>query len=55
VIVENRPVRHPLVCARYIGGILIGWLYAKAIVRSERLWGGPAPITSQDFDDFVLW
>jgi phosphatidylglycerol---prolipoprotein diacylglyceryl transferase len=39
----------------YISGILLGWLYARAIIRSERLWGGPAPMTVTDFDDFVLW
>jgi phosphatidylglycerol---prolipoprotein diacylglyceryl transferase len=39
----------------YIGGILLGWLYARAIIRNERLWGGPAPMTVLDFDDFVLW
>jgi phosphatidylglycerol:prolipoprotein diacylglycerol transferase len=39
----------------YIFGILLGWLYARAIIRSERAWGGPAPLTVLDFDDFVLW
>lgn len=39
----------------YIAGILLGWLFARAIIRSERLWGGPAPMTVTDFDDFVLW
>ncbi|MBM3528305.1 MAG: prolipoprotein diacylglyceryl transferase [Alphaproteobacteria bacterium] len=39
----------------YIVGILLGWLYARAIIRSERLWGGPAPLTVTDFDDYVLW
>jgi phosphatidylglycerol:prolipoprotein diacylglycerol transferase len=39
----------------YIAGILLGWLYARAIIRSERLWGGPAPMTVVDFDDFVVW
>jgi phosphatidylglycerol:prolipoprotein diacylglycerol transferase len=39
----------------YIVGILLGWLYARAIVRTERLWGGPAPLTVTDYDDFVLW
>jgi phosphatidylglycerol---prolipoprotein diacylglyceryl transferase len=39
----------------YIGGILLGWLYARAIVANERLWGGPAPFTVADYDDFVLW
>jgi phosphatidylglycerol:prolipoprotein diacylglycerol transferase len=39
----------------YIVGILAGWIYARHIIRSERLWGGPAPMTVADFDDFVLW
>jgi len=39
----------------YIAGILLGWLYARAIIRNERLWGRPAPLTVADFDDFVLW
>jgi phosphatidylglycerol:prolipoprotein diacylglycerol transferase len=39
----------------YIVGILLGWLYARIILRSEELWGAPAPITVRDFDDFVLW
>jgi phosphatidylglycerol:prolipoprotein diacylglycerol transferase len=39
----------------YIVGILLGWVYARAIIRSEKLWGGPAPMTLVDFDDFVLW
>jgi phosphatidylglycerol:prolipoprotein diacylglycerol transferase len=39
----------------YITGILLGWVYARAILKSERAWGGPAPISLPDFDDFVLW
>jgi phosphatidylglycerol:prolipoprotein diacylglycerol transferase len=39
----------------YIAGILAGWLYARAIVRSERLWGGKVPLSVADYDDFVLW
>ena len=39
----------------YIGGIVLGWLYARKIIRSERLWGGKAPFTVTDFDDFILW
>jgi phosphatidylglycerol---prolipoprotein diacylglyceryl transferase len=39
----------------YICGILLGWLYARAIVANERFWGGAAPFTVTDFDDFVLW
>ena len=39
----------------YIAGILLGWAYARAIIKTERFWGGPAPLTLADFDDFVLW
>jgi phosphatidylglycerol---prolipoprotein diacylglyceryl transferase len=39
----------------YICGILLGWLYARAIIANERYWGGPAPLTVADYDDFVLW
>jgi phosphatidylglycerol:prolipoprotein diacylglycerol transferase len=39
----------------YIGGIVLGWVYARALIKSERLWGGPSPISLLDFDDFILW
>jgi phosphatidylglycerol:prolipoprotein diacylglycerol transferase len=39
----------------YIGGIVLGWLYARALLRRDRLWGGPAPISVAQFDDFILW
>ena len=39
----------------YIFGIMLGWVYARVLIRDERNWGGPAPLTVLDFDDFVLW
>ena len=39
----------------YIAGIVIGWIYARSLVKKERLWGGPAPITLVQLDDFILW
>ncbi|HEY0235038.1 MAG TPA: prolipoprotein diacylglyceryl transferase [Afipia sp.] len=39
----------------YIGGIVLGWIYARRIIRSDGLWGGKAPMTTLDFDDFILW
>lgn len=39
----------------YIVGIVLGWIYARAILRSEKPWGGPAPISVVQFDDYVLW
>jgi phosphatidylglycerol---prolipoprotein diacylglyceryl transferase len=39
----------------YIGGIVLGWIYARVLIKNEKLWGGPAPITPLDMDDFILW
>jgi phosphatidylglycerol---prolipoprotein diacylglyceryl transferase len=39
----------------YIGGIVLGWIYARAIIRNGRLWGGTSPVTLLDMDDFILW
>src|SRR3954466_3614255 len=39
----------------YIGGIVFGWIYARALIKRDRLWGGPAPISLPQFDDFILW
>jgi phosphatidylglycerol---prolipoprotein diacylglyceryl transferase len=39
----------------YICGIIIGWIYARGMLKNERLWGGPAPITLLQLDDFILW
>ncbi|SDO83288.1 prolipoprotein diacylglyceryl transferase [Afipia sp. GAS231] len=39
----------------YICGIVLGWIYARSLVKKERLWGGPAPITLLQLDDFILW
>ncbi len=39
----------------YIGGIVLGWIYARMLVKNERLWGGPAAMTLPQLDDFILW
>ena len=39
----------------YIGGIVFGWIYARMLVKSEKLWGGPAAMTLPQLDDFILW
>jgi phosphatidylglycerol:prolipoprotein diacylglycerol transferase len=39
----------------YIVGIIAGWFYARSIIASKRLWGGQAPFTVVDFDDFIIW
>jgi phosphatidylglycerol:prolipoprotein diacylglycerol transferase len=39
----------------YIGGIVLGWIYARSLIKNRKLWGGPAPITLPQMDDFILW
>jgi phosphatidylglycerol:prolipoprotein diacylglycerol transferase len=55
VLVQIGPFAIRWYALAYIFGILFGWLYARAIIRNERLWGGPAPLRPTDYDDFVLW
>ncbi len=39
----------------YIGGIVIGWIYARSLLKNEKLWGGASPISLIQLDDFILW
>jgi phosphatidylglycerol:prolipoprotein diacylglycerol transferase len=40
----------------YIAGIVIGWVYARSLIKNERLWGDrPAPVSLLQMDDFILW
>ncbi len=55
VLIEVGPLALRWYALAYIVGAFAGWLYARALVRSERLWGGPAPMTVNDCDDFALW
>src|SRR5882672_5092414 len=55
VLVQIGPFAVRWYALAYIVGIVGGWLYARALVRSEAVWGGPAPLQVVDFDDFVLW
>jgi phosphatidylglycerol:prolipoprotein diacylglycerol transferase len=55
VLISIGPLTIRWYALAYIVGILLGWLYARAIIGNERLWGGRAPLTIADFDDFILW
>jgi phosphatidylglycerol:prolipoprotein diacylglycerol transferase len=56
VLVHLGPLAIRWYALAYIVGILLGWVYARAIIGSGRLWaGGKAPLTLAQFDDFVLW
>ena len=55
VIVSIGPFAIRWYALAYIFGILLGWLYARAIIRNETFWGGKPPLTIADFDDFIVW
>jgi phosphatidylglycerol---prolipoprotein diacylglyceryl transferase len=55
VLVQIGPLAIRWYALAYIVGILGGWVYARAIIRAEQLWGGRAPLAVVDFDDFILW
>ncbi len=55
VLISIGPLAVRWYALAYIVGILAGWFYARGIIASERLWGGPAPLTLVDMDDFVIW
>ncbi len=55
ILVHIGPLAVRWYALAYIVGILAGWIYARAIISSPRLWNGAAPLTVVDFDDFVIW
>ena len=55
VLIQIGPLAVRWYALAYIAGILLGWAYAGRLLRDDRLWGGPAPLTRADLDDFVLW
>ena len=60
VLVHFGPLAIRWYALAYIVGILAGWVYARAIIKNDRLWGGnssknSAPMTLAAFDDFLLW
>ena len=55
VLVSIGPIAIRWYALAYIVGILLGWLYARAVVARPALWGGTAPMSVADYDDFVLW
>jgi phosphatidylglycerol:prolipoprotein diacylglycerol transferase len=55
VAVSVGPIAIRWYALAYIVGIAAGWIYARALIRSEKVWNGRAPMTVLDYDDFVLW
>jgi phosphatidylglycerol:prolipoprotein diacylglycerol transferase len=40
----------------YIVGIILGWLYARRLIATPKLWGAKgAPVDKNGLDDLILW
>jgi phosphatidylglycerol---prolipoprotein diacylglyceryl transferase len=55
VLISIGPLAIRWYALAYIVGIVAGWFYARAIIASQKLWGGPAPFSVTEFDDFIIW
>ena len=55
VLVSIGPIVVRWYALAYIVGILLGWLYARMLIRNEQLWAGVPAMSVRDYDDFVLW
>jgi phosphatidylglycerol:prolipoprotein diacylglycerol transferase len=55
IAVQIGPIAIRWYALAYIVGIVAGWIYARALVKNQRLWAGEVPITLPQLDDFILW
>jgi phosphatidylglycerol:prolipoprotein diacylglycerol transferase len=56
VLVQIGPFAIRWYALAYICGILLGWLYARFIIRTGRFWPyHRAPLKVTDYDDFIVW
>jgi len=55
VLISIGPLAIRWYALAYIFGILLGWVYARMLIRNETLWGGRAPLSVTDFDDYIVW
>ncbi len=39
----------------YIAGLVLGWAYARALVKQKVFWGGAAPLDPLDIDDLLVY
>ena len=54
VLLQLGPLAIRWYALAYVAGILLGWRYGVALVRSVRIWRGTAPtLTERQMDDLV--
>ena len=55
VLVEIGPFPIRWYGLAYVAGLLLGWIYARALVRRAALWGGAAHPSLQSLDDLLVY
>ena len=55
VLVEIGPFPIRWYGLAYVAGLLLGWLYARALVKRETLWGGARHPSAQSLDDLLVY
>ncbi len=56
VLLQLGPIAIRWYALAYIAGILLGWAYARSLIRREALWGpSGAPAAEAQLDDVVVW
>ena len=56
VIVRIGPLAIHWYGLAYVGGILLGWWYARRLVSTPQIWAGETPpMAREDLDDFLVW
>ncbi|MEO1103191.1 MAG: prolipoprotein diacylglyceryl transferase [Pseudomonadota bacterium] len=55
VAVSVGPIALRWYALAYIAGIVLGWLYARWLVKRDSLWGQRERPEVRDFDDLVTW
>jgi phosphatidylglycerol---prolipoprotein diacylglyceryl transferase len=55
VLITIGPVSIRWYALAYIAGLLLGWAYARALVRQKTFWGGAVPLDPLDIDDLLIY
>jgi phosphatidylglycerol:prolipoprotein diacylglycerol transferase len=55
VLIQIGPLAIRWYALAYIAGLTLGWRYILKMIATPRLWKGPAPVTSLQIDDALLW
>lgn len=55
VLVQIGPVAIRWYALAYLAGLVLGWLYARALVARERLWGAQPRPSADSMDDLLVY